>query len=451
MNVSPDNKDMHNHSTISEGNLTTPSPGKLDSIASIKSGKSTGRRSTVSSKGPSARAKGLNFNVAISPVVSVSSPPNESSQRNQSSNSGSHANFLNQSSSDDLKYDLQIPLPEKLYNLDIEEQLRLLALKEMSIVETKDSISELTNRLRRYERELHQLREVIQRSLYREISASGKDSLASYLTSSNSAPQRRNSANPREEAIANTKSGGSRRRNISVSSIGRRSFEAESEAIQSNDNRKSKIWTNLSKPLTLIQQFDNMLQNEFERSLIPNYHTSEEVDNRGHFPRSSQDSNSTSSSMLSPLKSKVDHSKSSITNLDELNYDTTHDIVTPKAEHADDDMFQAVSTSLWSFVNDVKQNVLASLGEEKLSIHNNTNLCENQTADQSDIEQADYSGSTSSASKMHIPTEEQPNYIKDTDIKANNSDYDSDNDAENTVHLEGEKWAISNTKRKLLN
>lgn len=450
MNISPNNKDKPNHFTISEGNLTTPSPGKLDSIASIKSGKSTGRRSTVSSKGPSARTKGLNFNVAISPAVSTTSPPVESSRRIQSSHSDSHANYLNQSSTDDLKYDLQIPLPEKLYNLDIEEQLRLLALKEMSIVETKDSISDLTNKLRRYERELHQLREVIQRSLYREINASGKDTLASNLTSSNNAPQRRNSANPREEAIASTKSGGSRRRNISVSSIGRRSFEAETEPHQSSDNRKSKIWTNLSKPLTLIQQFDNMLQNEFERSLIPNIPTSEEVENRGHFPRSSQDSNSTSSSMLSPLKFKVDHSKSSITNLDELNYDTTHDSVTPKAERTDDDMFQAVSTSLWSFVNDVKQNVLASLGEEKHSI-NNTDLGENQTASQSDIEQGDSSGLTSSMSEMHILTDEQPNHIKDTDFEANNSDYDSNNDAENTVRLEEEKQAIFNAKRKLLN
>ncbi|CCE72815.1 Piso0_000409 [Millerozyma farinosa CBS 7064] len=450
MNISPNNEEIHNPSTRSEGNLTTPSPGKSDSIASIKSGKSTRRRSTVSSKGPSARTKGLNFNVAISPAVSTTSPPMETSGRIQSSHSDSHANYLNQSSSDDLKYDLQIPSSEKLYNLDIEEQLRLLALKEMSIVETKDSISDLTNRLRRFERELHQLREVIQRSLYKEISASGRDSFASNSTSSNNPPQRRNSANPREEAIANTKNG-SRRRNISVSSIGRRSFEAENEASQNNDNRKSKIWTNLSKPLTLIQQFDNMLQNEFERSLIPNHPTSEEMDNREHFPRSSQDSNSTSSSMSSPLKFKVDHSKSSITNLDELNYDTTHDSVTPKAERADDDMFQAVSTSLWSFVNDVKQNVLASLGEENHSINSTTDLGENQTASQPGIEQGDSSGLSSSMSEMQILTDEQRNHIKDTDFEANNSDYDSNNDAENTVRLEGEKQTISNVRRKSLN
>lgn len=101
--------------------------------------------------------------------------------------------------------------------LDIDDQLRLLALKEMSIVEIKDSIGNLTSKLQRNENELHSLREVIQRSLYKELNSSSsklkKETLSNGFVTR---PQRQNS-NPREEAIASTKNR-SRRRTLSSSS-----------------------------------------------------------------------------------------------------------------------------------------------------------------------------------------------------------------------------------------
>ena len=376
--------------------VTTPSPVKqtltLDSETFNKDDKQitpSVRRSN------STRSKGINFNVAISPLATSQTPPSLKSghrktashdaknlhlpQLAESSPSCSTPDSPIPSASEELKYDLPLPLTEQLMGLDIDDQLRLLALKEMSIVEIKDSIGNLTSKLQRNENELHSLREVIQRSLYKELNSSNskqrKETLSNGFVTR---PQRQNS-NPREEAIASTKNR-SRRRTLSSSSSGVHP-DPQSQHLSQNPDKQSRrnstLWSNLSKPLNLIQQFDSMLQHEFEKSMIPQQShegSNKTIDSRKS--RHSEDSISSVGSISSPLnsKSKLVTDKRSNDELDQYFAQKSTsgaskgktDGVVPTENHVNsDDMLQAVSSSIWSFVNDVKTNVLSSLADEE--------------------------------------------------------------------------------------
>lgn len=59
----------------------------------------------------------------------------------------------NSNGTHDLRYDLPLPSTDKLVAMDIDEQLRYLALKEMCVVEIKDHISNLNNKLNEHEKE----------------------------------------------------------------------------------------------------------------------------------------------------------------------------------------------------------------------------------------------------------------------------------------------------------
>lgn len=329
--------------------IVTPSPPKHRAPSS--SGKPLVSRSN------STRNRGITLNLAVSPlsVASSSSPaPKKSSlpQVTETSIPGSP------SGPEDLKFDVPLPPMDHLMTLDIDDQLRLLALKEMSVVEIKDGINTLTRKLNNAERDLHKLREVIQKSLYKELSQG----------SSVAKP----SSNPREEAIASTRIG-ARRRTLSSSSHNVPHINTQET---SSDKRLSGLWSNLSKPLNMIQHLDTMLQNEFEKSLLPDtnkanpsnksthklepskqYRSRKLSLSRTHHPRHSEDSiSSPGSSIPSPLKSRESDSR---IDLDHF-YPPSDSLYTRNQE----DMLQSVSSSIWTFVNDVKSNVLSSLGEE---------------------------------------------------------------------------------------
>lgn len=426
---------------MSESDINkTPSPSKDDPKVPYNVQK---RKTTPVSRSGSLRSKGIGLNLAVSPVsISPnqqhnhhqhhqqqqvhhyhhhnqtqnhhplrSNDPIHGHNREHSSSSttsylpqvpesidSSEATSPNRHSNEDLKYDVPLPPIRDLMNLEVEEQLRLLALKEMCIVEIKDSISSLNNKLSHNEKELHKLREIIQKLLYNE------------LNGQNMGRQRQNS-NPRDEAIASTKK--NRRRTLSLTSRNQAdgsynedllpgsSYDYGPELdVPSQSDRASSIWSNLSKPLNLIQQFDNMLQTEFERSLIPQssaqqpgsssqLHPQSHPSKKDYKPRVSEDSNSSSSSIPSPLKSKSN--RLDPINLDQfIEEDDTFDenkdnLNRPPKEgnrpHIEsnrrqnsgndggsgrnrDDMMQAVSSSIWSFVNDVRTNVLNSLNDE---------------------------------------------------------------------------------------
>ncbi|CUM49224.1 Topoisomerase I damage affected protein 11 [Debaryomyces fabryi] len=374
--------------------VTTPSPVKQSLRLSSSSSSKDDKQITPSIKrSNSTRSKGINFNVAISPLAINQTPPSlKGSHRKtgsydaknlhlpklpESSPSSSTPDSPIPSASEELKYDLPLPLMEQLMGMDIDDQLRLLALKEMSIVEIKDSIGNLNSKLQRNEKELHSLREVIQKSLYKELNSSTSKLKNEAQSNTNvTRPQRQNS-NPREEAIASTKNR-TRRRTLSSSSGGAAPVLLSQQSTQNpdkQDRRNSTLWSNLSKPLNLIQQFDSMLQHEFEKSMIPQQNR--EIPSRtthSHKSRHSEDSISSLGSISSPLNSKSKSISEKPSN-DELDQyfaqqsgisKSKTDGVIPKGNHMNsDDMLQAVSSSIWSFVNDVKTNVLSSLGDEE--------------------------------------------------------------------------------------
>lgn len=227
-----------------------------------------------------------------------------------------------------LHYDFVLPLPDQLNALDIDEQLRLLALKEMNVVEIKDGISDLKNKLDQTERDLRQLRELIQRSLYKEM-----------VVHSPKSPKQRN--------------GQARTRQRNTSGADGRSTERKENQ---PPDRLSKIWSNFSKPITFIHQIDSMIQNEFEKSLGGDYPSlpinppkesikdpSKEINHRQREYNSDP----------SPLKDRSNY------NIPSSYY---HNLL--QYSESPEDMLEAVSSSLWSFVNNMKANMLATLNDQ---------------------------------------------------------------------------------------
>lgn len=287
------------------------------------------------------RARGISLNLAVSPALPNTSAPGPAGGSGSGAANGSNSRTslhhrrtslstlaqLPESPLEDVE--TVLPSTEQLLHLGMDEQLRLLALQEMNVVEIKDHIANLETKLKKHEAELHRLREVIQKSLYKEM-AVGNDS------------------EPRDAAVRSTR----RRRTLSLgkapiidpqgtvhtedkalapplvlTSVPSGSAGAHSKP-RSSVPGSSSIWSNLSKPLNLIQQFDTMLQTEFERSLAPQVS-----------PRRLEESFSGGSS---PLKSK---------------------------SQLYEDKISTVSLSIWSFVSDVRTNVMSSLADEEEAVY----------------------------------------------------------------------------------
>ena len=254
-------------------------------------------------------------------------------------------------------YDIPLPLNEQLLQMSIDEQLRILALKEMAIVQRKEQIQNLHKKLRSEEGELRKLREVVQKSLYQEISGAASNT-------ANKLNRQRTNSNPRDQAIESIKA---KRRSSSGATQ-----QLELSPVE-NNKRSSKIWSGLTKPLNMLQQFDTMLQNEFEKSLVLDKERQQQQEQQTRHPeqhiqqqhlqrqlardpnrvsyqlRSSEDSMNSNSAITSPLQSGTSQTLSEYRN---------------NQDRHSDDMIHTVSASIWSFVNDVKENVLASLNEE---------------------------------------------------------------------------------------
>lgn len=282
------------------------------------------QRKTPLSRSNSVRSKGIGLNLAVSPVNSSPNPGNNATfsttsnptnfQQLQQVPEDLHTRSSSTSMSSHI--DKEGPMTiEDVKNMDMESQLRVLASKEMNMVELKDTINNLTHKLNQQEREVKRLRQVIQRLLYSQLSQNQPES---------------------ESELASLKDKGS--------------------------------W-NLSKPLNWIQQLDSMIQSEFERSLIPQESTLQQSQQSQQNPhhlqqnqqyrksRLSEDSTSSTSSIPSPLKTKS-------TNSDPVNLDQYLD--EGGTRETKEDMIQTVSSSLWSFVSEIRNNVLTSMTDEEL-------------------------------------------------------------------------------------
>lgn len=360
------------------------------------------------------RTRGINFNtVSPSPtaLANVTSVVNNTSALANTPNLrhgsvGCAPRLRHKTPSPTTEQSFDTPLPP-LSDLDVDEQLRLLALKEMAVVELKDSISTLKTRLDSTERDLHELRASIQKSLYRELNL--------------------------QQVRPRSASHGRRRSSSSSTARSETSLLSTGTA----GDRLSKIWSNLAKPISFIQLLDTMLQNEFEKSLVGETRSRQRPidpeDENAEFasdemiveeseapvehdksmgtvsnPRSMANVSNRPKSMGSASKGPDglprQESQSPVDEMDDTENrvadqphtrqynirrksararreayrsayrSSAHDETSPSPSKGNsayyeyaardrDDMFQAVSSSLWTFVNDMKTNMMSSLQE----------------------------------------------------------------------------------------
>lgn len=230
--------------------------------------------------------------------------------------------------------DVTIASRALLEALDINDQLRLLALKEMAVVETKDAISNLKHKLRESEKDLQRLRGVIQSSIYKQlhsVEAAQRNRRQKPLTSTRlpAAPSSDSNAPlVSQEAQKSVTAKSDPKLLVAYSHSGDVGDQAEEHSDSAGD-RHSRLWDNLSKPIAFIQNLDSRILQEFERSLASNdIYTPDRALKLG---------NTTPDSSFEENK-----------------------------ENDPEDVFQVVSNSLWNFVNDMKTNMIATLNEEPL-------------------------------------------------------------------------------------
>ncbi|GMM33947.1 hypothetical protein DASC09_012720 [Saccharomycopsis crataegensis] len=193
-----------------------------------------------------------------------------------------HTSILNSSTINDTESEHTVP-PSRHSLLspdpvdETTEKLRLLALKEMRVVELKDEIKNLTSLLQTEMKELHELRQFVQKSLYNNLGSSN-NKLHTHAQSGQSTGTNKNNLSPQNSAITNSRNransllGGILGATISSSTEGSVDDNASEDQNGSrngnsspSNKRMSSVWDSISKPLNLFSQFDNMLQSEFEK------------------------------------------------------------------------------------------------------------------------------------------------------------------------------------------
>ncbi|KAG7665414.1 TDA11 [[Candida] subhashii] len=337
MSLEPDYPKFNVHTTPHKQDVQTPHRQDKQFQSRIRSQSTSSSSSTPTStnklsRANSVRSKGLNI-FAVSPIPPTIKTPSITQPNIAPVCSHPQTSLPDRGdtrNTNDLKYEVELPPMGQLMAMDVDQQLRFLALKEMCIVEIKDRIQSLNNKLSTHENELHRLRKVVQRSLYAEVNGTAN-------RQSKSTPQR------------HTNSADDTLRTPSPKQL----RQSENSVMQ---NSSSAILNGLSKPLNMLQQLDNIISDGFEKSLLSdkeNYTYKQ----RTHRSRPSQDSTSSSGSSSSPLKSRSNR-------LPRNPQENPSPSELWDIKQSTDDMLQTVTDSMWSLFNDVKTNVLASLTEE---------------------------------------------------------------------------------------
>lgn len=174
---------------------------------------------------------------------------------------------------------------------ETKEKLRLLALKEMRVVELKDEIKTLQNVLDHEKKELHELRQAVQRSLYNDLGSSN-NKLHNFAQSGYHQQNANNSRTSPQHSAASIANNRNRTNSLlggllgstagtnnevdstkssntaGVSTGGGTVANVSNDNVSKNtspSNKRLSMWDSISKPLNLFSQFDNMLQSEFEK------------------------------------------------------------------------------------------------------------------------------------------------------------------------------------------
>lgn len=326
------------------------------------------------------RTKGINFNT-VSPISSRISTPRKPSCLGNSDQGNKVTDSLRLaadksytrasegpfSASNDLKPENTNVSTKQLSKLSIDEQLRLLALKEMSLVELKDTIADLNLKLRLSEKELQRFRQTIQRNLYREMQISSVDHLMQKQElrsrKPEKLPEKHSSTVP---ATRSRSKSTSRRAPRAVPETGSttKTQTKESDLLKEltrspqlpAESDASFLW---SKPIAFIQNLDSMIQHDVDKkpSKSPELKSSSRNPSHNTYYPSNSEHVRREPGALASLYANSGSLESFKETLAE-----TIPFKDPEV------MLQTVSNSLWSFMNEVKQNVLApSMSPELVS------------------------------------------------------------------------------------
>jgi hypothetical protein len=200
-------------------------------------------------------------------------------------------------------------IAQDLKNSDFSDSLRELALKEMKIIELKDQMKLLQQRINTEEEELKILKSKVGHNL-KDLSPAQNTLSPSYATANRS----RQGSSPSRQSIATQ--------------------NTETE----NNSKRQSVW---SKPINILNQFDQILQNEIEKL------------NREAFP----------------TQSIRQHPAEALNEQDEISRSGNNN--KSPISSRQDDVLNSVSNSLWSFMSDVKHGLLgddystSSQGQER--------------------------------------------------------------------------------------
>lgn len=350
-----------NNSTISNSNSNSSRKGINLGINLV--GSSITNNNNISSN----KNKDLNFRTPrrklFSPASNNENKTNHLASPMMDLRDGAVDNSEHRSSMDDADVSLlsnSSPTPSSTLKIggklqdDLSENFRLLASKEMEILEIKNSLKELIQKKREKEFELQQLKINIEKQLMTNLKQQNNDQYKHKFDQH--IPKSPISVQKRVIKPSNS----------SVDPLLDDSYipiqQESPDRISNSEKRKS--W--FSKPLNFIQQFDNLIYKEFEKLQIPEDEEPELNSNANNIIEdytSIENSNDTAEEydfkeINAPIKS--------------LAYETTAASST--------DVMQSVSQHLWSFVNDVKSNLLIDESETNLS---STPLVESSKSDDS--------------------------------------------------------------------
>lgn len=243
--------------------------------------------------------------------------------------------------------------PSKLNNIpqdELSENFRLLASKEMEVLEIKNQLKDLLQRKKDKEFELQQLKLRIEKQLMENLKQQNNEQYRHRFEQHT--PK---SPTSLQKSVVQPSSS-------YIDPLMDDSFFPVSSNVEDEKNKRQS-W--FSKPLNFIQQFDNLIYKEFEKLQIPDddeLNVSKDtsvVDISYNLERKSPNRKE----INAPIKSLAGDSEAS----------------------SSTDVMQSVSQHLWSFVNDVKSNLLVEENEpvsqppatSKLSVTNTTSRLEN--------------------------------------------------------------------------
>jgi hypothetical protein len=291
---------------------------------------------------------------------------------------------------------------------DLSEKFRLLAAKEMEILEIKNQVKELLQRKQDREFELQQLKVNIEKQLM------------SNLKQQNTENHRRKYDQHIPKSPSNVQKRILRPTNSTVDPLVDDSFipiSSDNVVDTSSPNSTDKRQSWFSKPFTFIQQLDNIVYKELgklqlddtEAPLIdPDYGNNTQATRPGQQHQKQQLQRNEEKEINAPIKSLAFES-------------------TPSGS----DVMQTVSQHLWSFVNDVRSNLLVD--EEETDLRGQNKLAHTSPSREGQSKAASSRVRTASISKrqsynQHNIHKKRPsmNIVRDA---VNSGKVDSDQDS----------------------